>query len=344
MPKRIYVTRLIPDPGMEILREFGAELTVGQRQEDAGVTREELLAGVRACDVLVPLLTEPIDREVLAANDRLLGVAQMAVGFNNIDVQAATDLGVPVTNTPGVLTETTADCAWALLMASARRVPQAHNYMVEGRYNLWGPNLFLGADVGPGGSGRRKVLGVVGYGRIGEAMAKRAAGFDMDVLAFDPYNRAGVDNSEFAEWAEFDELLEQSDFVSLHVLLSDETHHLIGEAELKKMKSTAHLINAARGEVIDEAALVRALQEEWIGGAGLDVFEHEPHMASGLAECENAVLLPHIASASSDTRGLMATMAATNAVAHLQVERAPNVVNPEVYDSEAYRARIARAE
>jgi glyoxylate reductase len=325
---------------MAILEKAGLELTVGQTQEDAGVTRDRLLEGVRGCDVLLPLLTEPIDHEVLAANDRLLGVAQMAVGFNNIDVDAATELGVPITNTPGVLTETTADCAWALILAAARRVPQAHNYMVAGRYKLWGPNLFCGADVGPGGSGRRKVLGVVGYGRIGEAVAKRALGFDMDVLGYDPHNRTGVDNSDYATWAELDELLEKSDFVSLHPLLTDETYHLIGEAELRKMKPTAIIVNSSRGPVIDEAALVRALSEGWIGGAGLDVYEAEPAAEPGLAECENAVLLPHIASATEDTRGLMATMAATNALAHLERERAPNVVNPEVYDTEAYRNRV----
>ncbi len=337
---RVFVTRQIPEPGMAILREFGAETTVFQTQEDRGVERADLLAGVKSCDVLLPLLTEPIDREVLGANDELLGVAQMAVGFNNIDVGAATELGIPVTNTPGVLTETTADCTWALILASARLIPQAHNYMVGGRYKLWGPNLMLGHDVGPGGSNIRKVLGVVGYGRIGEAVAKRAMGFDMDVLAFDPYSREAIDGSELATWADLGELLERSDFVTLHCLLTDETHHLIGEAELRRMKSDAHLINAARGPIVDEKALVRALREGWIGGAGLDVYEDEPAMAEGLVECENAVLLPHIASASKDTRGLMASMAATNAVAHLRREPAPNVVNPEVYETEAYRRRV----
>lgn len=340
--KRVFVTRQIPASGMEILRAAGVTITVGQTREDAGLTREELVEGVRSCDVLVSLLTEPLDREVLAANEHLAGVAQMAVGFNNIDVDAATELGLPVTNTPGVLTETTADCAWALLLASARRVPQAHNYMVEGSYKLWGPNLFLGEDIGPGGSGRRKTLGVVGYGRIGQAVAKRALGFDMDVLAFDPYNREGVERSDYATWADFDELLERSDFVSLHVLLTDETHHLIGETELRKMKPTAHLINAARGPVVDESALVRSLHEGWIGGAGLDVYEDEPAMAEGLADCPTAVLLPHVASASGDTRGLMSSMAATNAVAHLRGERAPNVLNPDVYESEAYGRRTSR--
>jgi len=338
--QRIFVTRKIPAPGMEILRASGAEITVFQQDEEKGLTRDEVLAGVAACDVLVPLLTEPIDREVLAANDTLLGVAQMAVGFNNIDVDAATELGIPVGNTPGVLTDTTADLTWALLLAVARRVPEAHNYMVAGRYRLWGPNLFLGGDVGLGASGRRKVLGIVGYGRIGQAVARRSIGFDMDVLAFDPYNRDGIDADELATWADLPELLAKSDFVSLHPLLTEETHHLIGEAELRGMQPSAYLINASRGPVIDEKALVKALEEGWIAGAALDVFEDEPAMAPGLAEAPNTVLLPHIASASQDTRGRMSTMAATNAVAFLRGERGPTTVNPEVYDTAAYRDRV----
>ncbi len=340
---RIFVTRRIPEAGLEILRASGAEFTVFQRDEERGLTREEVLAGVRSCDVLLALLTEPVDGEVLSANEGLLGVANMAVGFNNIDVEAATELGIPVSNTPGVLTDTTADLTWALLLAAARRVVEAHNYMVAGRYKLWGPNLFLGADASPGGSGRRKVLGIVGYGRIGAAVAKRSVGFDMDVLAYDPHNRGGVEADPLATWAELSELLERSDFVSLHPLLTPETHHLIGEPELRRMKPTALLINASRGPVVDEKALVRALREGWIAGAALDVYEDEPALAPGLAECPNAVLMPHIASASRDTRGKMASMAAENALAHLRRERAPNCVNPEVYDTEAYRERRRRA-
>lgn len=336
---RIFITRKIPKAGLEILESSGAELTIAQEVEDRGVERGRLLEGARNCDVLLPLLTEPIDREVLAANGALLGVAQMAVGYNNIDVKAATELGIPVANTPGVLTETTADCTWAMILAVARRIPQAHNYMVEGRYKLWGPNLFLGGDVGTGASGRRKVLGILGYGRIGQAVARRSIGFDMDVVAHDPFNRDGIEADETARWADFDELLETSDFVTVHTPLTPDTHHLIGEAELRAMKPTAYLINAARGPVVDEKALVRSLREEQIAGAALDVYEEEPAMEPGLAELENAVLLPHIASASHDTRGKMAEIAATNALAHLRRERAPNVVNPEVYDTEAWARR-----
>ena len=294
-----------------------------------------------SCDVLLPLLTEPIDREVLEANPRLLGVAQMAVGFDNIDVGTATELGIPVSNTPGVLTETTADLAWALIMAVARRIPQAHDYMVAGRYKIWGPNLFLGADVGLGASGTPKTLGIIGYGRIGSAMAKRASGFDMRILAFDPYARPMIESSEHAEWAELDDLLARSDFVTIHSLLTDETRHLLNEERLRSMKPSAFLINAARGPVVDEAALVRALKEGWIAGAGLDVYEHEPSMEPGLAELENVVLVPHIASASVDTRGKMASMAAENALAFLRGERAHDPVNPDVYETEAYRTRAS---
>jgi glyoxylate reductase len=203
--------------------------------------------------------------------------------------------------------------------------------MRAGRYRLWGPTLFCGADVGLGASGRRKVLGIVGFGRIGQAMARRAAGFDMDVVAYDPFAREVVDGAAGVRWLELDELLAASDFVSLHPPLTPQTHHLIGAAQLARMKPTAYLINTSRGPVVDEAALVAALRERRIAGAGLDVYEHEPAMAEGLADLPNVVLLPHIASASGDTRGAMARMAATNALCHLRGERAPNAVNPEVY-------------
>jgi len=268
-------------------------------------------------------------------------VANMAVGYDNVDLAAATALGIPVTNTPGVLDDTTADLTWAMLMAAARRIPEAHQYTVEGRFRIWGPNLFVGADISPGGSGRPKVLGIVGYGRIGAAVARRATGFEMTILAFDPYKRPAIEADARVAWADLPELLAASDFVTLHTPLVPETHHLIGEAELRAMKPTAYLINAARGPVVDEQALVRALSEQWIAGAALDVYENEPELAPGLAQLPNVVLLPHIGSASRDTRGKMAAMAATNALAHLRGERAPHIVNPEVYDTDAYRRRVA---
>jgi glyoxylate reductase len=345
MPEqRVFMTRRVPDAAFPILEEAGAKITVGQNDEEKGIDKSAVIEAVKETDVLFSLLTEPVDRDVLEANPKLLGVANYAVGFNNIDVASATELGIPVSNTPGVLTDTSADLTWALILGVARWIPQAHNYMVAGRYKLWGPNLFLGGDVSPGASGRRKVLGVVGYGRIGAAVARRAMGFDMDVLAYDPHNTAGIDADAknpalHLRAASLDELLEQSDFVCLHPLLTPETHHLISEPQLARMKKTAFLINVARGPVVDEVALVKALQNKQIAGAALDVYENEPAMAPGLAECDNAVLVPHIASASRDTRDKMATMAATNAVAHLRRERAPNIVNPEVYETAAYRER-----
>lgn len=299
------------------------------------------MAGTTQARVLLSLLTEKIDEEILRLPS-LLGVANMAVGYNNIDLDMANDLGVPVTNTPGVLTDTTADLTWALILAVARRLTEAHEYLTSGRYRIWGPNLFLGADVSPGGSDRRKVLGVAGFGRIGEAVARRALGFDMQVLAHDPGHRERIDASDSANWAEWETLLAESDFLTIHTPLDARTRHLIGEAELRSMKRTAFLINTARGPIVDEAALVKALEKGWIAGAGLDVFEHEPEITDGLLGSPGVVLLPHIGSASADTRGRMAVTAAVNALAHLRRERAPNVVNPEVYDSEAYRRRIAR--
>lgn len=339
---KIFVSRRIPAAGLDILERARVELRIGQEREDAGVDPRVMLDGIRWCDVLLSLLTEPVDRTLLAANPQLRGVANYAVGFNNIDVAAATELGLPVSNTPDVLTDTSADLTWALLLAAARRIPEAHEYMRTGKYKLWGPNLLLGADVSPGGNGVRKVLGIVGFGRIGAAVARRAVGFDMDVIAYDPHARAQVESSGIARWADLDDLLARSDFVSLHPLLTSETRHLINEAALRRMKPSAILVNVSRGPVVDEAALVRALRERWIAGAALDVFENEPAMAPGLAECENAVIVPHIASASIGTRDRMATMAATNALAHLRGERAPNVVNAGVYDGDAYRARMSR--
>jgi glyoxylate reductase len=336
----ILITRAIPGAGLQLLQQASAAYTVLQHDGEAGVLRDELLRAAASADVLLTMLTERIDEPLLSGNPRLRGIANFAVGFNNIDVEAATRLGIPVTNTPGVLTESTADLTWALLLAVARRIPESHNYMVAGRYRIWGPQLLLGADVGRGADGARRTLGIIGFGRIGQAVARRARGFDMQVLACDPHAEAAIAANDGVEAAELDELLERSDFVTLHALLSPETRHLIDERALRRMKRGAYLINVARGEMVDEQALVRALQQGWIAGAALDVFEDEPAMATGLAACDNAVLVPHIGSATYGTRGRMATMAATNALAHLRLEPAPDVVNPDVYDTAAYAARL----
>lgn len=336
---RVFVTRMIPEAGLILLRKE-AKVDVWPGPEDETPPKEEIIRGVRKADVLLSLLTEEIDRAIMEANPRLLGIANHAVGYNNIDVRTATELGIPVTNTPGVLTDSTADLAWALIMAVARNIVQGHQYVKERRFKIWGPKLLLGMDVSPGGSGRPKTLGIIGFGRIGQAVLKRSKGFDMRVLAYDPLQKETIERTEGVTYRELVELLRESDFVTLHPALSKETHHLIGERELSLMKPTAFLINTSRGPIIDEKALVKALQEGRIAGAGLDVYENEADLAPGLMECENVVLLPHLGSASRETRDKMATMAAMNALSLMKKEKALNTVNPEVYETEPYHRRI----
>ena len=336
---RVFVTRMIPEAGLTLLRKE-AKVDVWPGPEDETPPKEEIIRGVRKADVLLCLLTEEIDRAIMEANPRLLGIANHAVGYNNIDVRTATALGIPVTNTPGVLTDTTADLAWALIMAVARNIVQGHQYVKRGRFKIWGPKLLLGMDVSPGGSGKPKTLGIIGFGRIGQAVLKRSKGFAMRVLVYDPLQKETIEQTEGVTYRELADLLRESDLITLHPALSKETHHLIGERELSLMKPTAFLVNTSRGPIIDEKALVKALQEGRIAGAGLDVYENEPDLAPGLMECENVVLLPHLGSASRETRDKMATMAAMNALSLLKKEKAPNTVNPEVYDTEPYHRRI----
>ena len=240
-------------------------------------------------------------------------MANVAVGYNNIDVAAARRRGIVVTNTPDVLTETTADFAWALLMAAARRVVEADQYARTGQWKAWKWDLLWGMDV------HGKTLGVLGFGRIGRAVARRAGGFGMRVLYHDAQRpEPAVERELRATYADPDTLLRESDFVSVHTPLMTETQHLVNETALRKMKKTAILVNAARGPIVDEAALVRALSEGWIAGAGLDVFEEEPKIHPGLLPLRNVVLAPHIASASHDTRVAMATLAVRNCLAVLE--------------------------
>lgn len=320
---KVYITRRIPEPGIEMIRK---EHEVEINPYDRVLTREELLQAVKGKDGILCLLTDKIDAEVFdAAGPQLKVVSNYAVGYDNIDVNEATKRGIVVTNTPGVLTETTADLAWALIMAVARRIVEADKFTRAGKYEGWAPMLFLGQDV------YGKTLGIIGMGRIGQAVARRAKGFNMKVLYNDIRRIPEELEKELnATFASIDEVIENSDFVSLHTFLSPETYHLINEERLRKMKKTAYLINTSRGPVVDESALVKALKEGWIAGAGLDVYEFEPKLVPGLAECENAVLLPHIASASVETRTKMATMAAENLLAVLANKMPPNPVNPEV--------------
>ncbi|GLV53334.1 D-glycerate dehydrogenase [Dictyobacter sp. S3.2.2.5] len=321
---KILVTQKIPADAYSLLHSIGEV----EANMDEGViwSSEELLRRAPSHDYLLCLLTDTIDARVLeacaSATPRLKLVANMAVGYNNIDVKAATRQQIMVSNTPGVLSDTTADLAFSLLLATARRVPEAERFLRAGKFTGWGPLLFCGAEV------HGSTLGIIGAGRIGQLMAKRAGGFDMHVRYYNTRRLpADIEASYRLTYVELEELLRQSDFVSLHVPYAPTTHHLIGERELALMKSSAILINTARGPVVDEKALVHALQSGRIAGAGLDVFEHEPAVEPELLSMENVVLVPHIASASFKTRTRMAMMAAENIVAHVQGQRPPNQVN-----------------
>lgn len=289
---------------------------------DRAMTRDEFLEAVRGRDGLLCLLTEDIDDEVLDISPGLRGVAIYAVGYNNIDVDACTRRGIPVTNTPDVLTDTTADIAWALIFATARRVAEGDRYVREGRFTGWGPLLMLGSDV------TGQTLGIIGAGRIGTATAARAAGFSMPIV-YTSRSRSEAIERLGARYLPLDDLLRESDFVSLHVPLTPETTHLIGARELDLMKPTAYLVNTTRGPVVDEKALVQALRDAAIAGAGLDVFEREPELEPGLADLENIVMLPHVGSGTVATRIWMGNVAATNLIAMVSGEDPPNCVNPE---------------
>ncbi len=322
LPFTVYVTRPIPAEGIELLRQ--SIQTVEVRKEEDPPTKEELVHRIKGVDALLCLLTDRIDLDVIEAGRRLRVIANYAVGYDNIDVEAATRKGVMVTNTPGVLTETTADMAWCLLMAVARRVVEADSYVRRGQFKRWEPMLLLGSDV------YGKTLGIVGMGRIGRAVARRAMGFGMKILYYSPRRAYEVEKETGARYVDLPTLLKNADFVTLHTPLTAATRHMIGSEELEMMKPTSYLINTSRGAVVDEAALVDALKRGLIAGAALDVYENEPKLSEGLAELSNVVLTPHIGSASRETRTRMALMAAQNIVSALSGERPPNLVNPEV--------------
>ncbi|MBM3263316.1 MAG: D-glycerate dehydrogenase [candidate division Zixibacteria bacterium] len=320
MGYNVYVAQRIPDESIRLL-EAECE-TVEVNPHDRPLTRAEFLKAIRGRDGLLCLLTETVDEEALDAAVGVRGIANYAVGFNNIDVAACTRRGIPVSNTPGVLTDTTADLAWALMFAVARRVVEGDRMVREGRFTGWGPLMILGTDI------TGKTLGIVGGGRIGRATAARAAAFSMKTLYYSRQRHPEIE-AVGAQYRLLDDLLRESDYVSIHVPLNKETIHLISARELALMKPGAFLINTARGPVVDEKALVAALREGRIAGAGLDVFEREPELEPGLADLENVVLLPHVGSATVETRIKMGNMAATNLLAMIRGEEAPNCINPE---------------
>lgn len=322
MKPKVFVSSGIPQSGIDILEK---ECQVKVNPYDRLLTKQEVMEEVKEADGLLCLLPDTIDGEIMSANANLKIISNFAVGYNNIDIVEATRRGIMVTNTPGILTDTTADLTWALIMSIARRIVEADKFTRAGKFKRWAPMLLLGCDV------HHSTLGIIGLGRIGRSVARRAVGFEVRVLYTD-VERAPkeIENELGVEFVSLDELLSSSDFVTLHVPLVPETQHLIGAEELKMMKKTAYLVNSARGPLVDERALVRALREKWIAGAALDVYENEPALTPGLSELDNVVVVPHIGSASRATREKMAIMAAANLVAGLKGEVPPNLVNKEV--------------
>lgn len=322
MKPKVFVSRMLPQSALDIIKQnCDMELNTA----DVRLSKQELIDKIRDKEGLLCLLTDTIDAEVLNSSPRLKIVANVAVGYDNIDVKAATQRKIMVTNTPGVLDNTTGDFTWALLLAVARRVVEADKFTRAGLYKEWGLQLFLGTDV------YGKTLGIIGLGRIGQVVAKRAQGFDMRILYYDVVRaKPEIEERYKATFVDKDTLLRESDFVTLHVPLFPETIHFISTREFNLMKPTAFLINASRGPVVDEAALVEALRTKRIAGAALDVYEKEPEIHPGLIPLDNVVLAPHIASASVETRTKMAVMAAENLVAGVTGKRPPNLVNPEV--------------
>jgi glyoxylate reductase len=322
----VLVTRRLPRAALDTIAErCDMELWEGPPE---AIPRDELLKRIGGKLGAVTLLTEKVDAEFFeAAGPQLRIVANYAVGFDNIDVDECTRRGVMATNTPEVLTDTTADLAWALLMSAARRIGEGDRFLRGRKGWIWGPEMMLGQDV------HHKVLGVVGFGRIGQAVARRASGFGMRIVYFDVFRPPrNVEEELGAEYREVDDLLREADFISIHVALTPETRHLFGPEQFRRMKRTAVLVNSSRGPVIDEAALADALRSGEIFAAGLDVFENEPEIHPTLLELENATVIPHLGSATVDTRLAMGMLAAENLMAALEGRKPPTLLNPEAWE------------
>jgi glyoxylate reductase len=316
---KVLVTARMPEAVLAMIRR---DHQVESYDADPPLDRQRLLRSIACQEGLLCTITDRIDTELLERAPALRVIANYGVGFEHIDLEAATRRGIPVTNTPGVLTETTADLAFALILATARRVVAGDQRVRAGTFHYWAPLLFLGQEV------HGKTLGIIGMGRVGQAVARRAAGFGMQILYHSRARLApGAEQELGATWLPLETLLREADFVTLHVPLTPHTRHLIGSRELALMKDSAYLINTARGPVVDEAALVAALRRGGIRGAGLDVYEQEPELSPGLASLENVVLLPHVGSATVETRTRMALMAAENLLAGLRGDPPPNCLN-----------------
>ncbi|MFO7991136.1 MAG: D-glycerate dehydrogenase [Thermoplasmata archaeon] len=320
----VFVTRRIPENGMNKLEE---RYDVSVNNENRVLTKDEMIQGVKGTDAVLCLLHDTIDEDIIEAGDNLKVISNYAVGYDNIDVDVATEKNIAVTNTPGVLTHATADLAWALIMAVTRNVARGDRFVREDKFEGWDPMLMLGHEV------YGRTLGIIGMGNIGSAVARRARGFDMDILYFNRSRKEEIENELGAQKVDLDALLRRSDIISLHVPLTEETQGMIGWRELEKMKETAYLINTARGEVVKEEALIDAIRSDKIAGAGVDVYSDEPYGANpGYYNLENIVLTPHLGSASYRAREGMAEMAADNLIAVLEGETPENIVNPEVLE------------
>ncbi len=324
MSFNVYVTRQIPEEGINLLKKFCQ--TVEVNPYDRPLIYDELLKQVKGRDAILTMLSDRVDVALMNEAKSLKVIANYAVGYDNIDIKTATAKGVIVTNTPGILTDSTADMTWALLFSIARRIVEGDKLTRAGKFTGWAPMMLLGGDfIG-------KTLGIIGAGRIGTAMAMRSRGWCMKVLYTTHSNRNAVlEEMLGAKRVDLETLLKESDFISIHTPLSEKTKYLIGANELSLMKKTAYLINTARGAIIDEVQLVNALKNKQIAGAGLDVYEEEPKLKPGLAELDNVVLAPHLGSATIETRTKMAVMAAENIIAVLNGQKPKNCVNPEVF-------------
>ncbi|MDK2919209.1 MAG: glyoxylate reductase [Candidatus Petromonas sp.] len=315
--KKVYVTRMIPNEGIDKLRKF---FDVEVNELDRELTYQELKEKIKGKDGILCLLSDTIDGELMDVEPKVKIFANYAVGYNNMDVEAAKERNIYLSNTPGILTDATADLAWALIFATARRLTEGDRYVRAGKFKRWSPKLLLGRDI------TGKTLGIIGAGRIGQAVARRGKAFNMQILYYNRSRKKDFEVETDAQYVPLEELLGKSDFISLHTPLTKETTHLISDKEFKVMKDTAILINTARGPVVDEKALVKALKNKEIWGAGLDVYENEPQVEEELKTLDNVVLCPHIGSATYETRMKMAVMAADNIIAALHGKVPPNCI------------------
>ncbi len=323
MEQKVFVTRNIPSPGIDLLKKHISRVDIFPYERP--ITKRELLEVIENYNGLLCLLTDTVDADVLKKGKNLKIVSNYAVGYNNIDIDTASRLNILVTNTPGILTDATADLTWALILGTARRIREADTFTRENKFNGWSPTLFLGLPVA------NKTLGIIGAGRIGTAVGIRACGFSMKILYTSNHTNSTLENKANAKKVPLNTLLKKSDIISLHVPLTTQTVHMIGDKEFAIMKDSAIIINTSRGPVIDEEALVKALKSGKIAGAGLDVYENEPVVEKELTELPNTLLLPHIGSATGETREKMAAIAAENIIAALSGKRPKYIVNPEVF-------------